>query len=105
MANKHAEAYCWMTYHCVKCHAEERIWNSRDGVTPFIVPCFVCGGVSQHIRWNEDAPENGPFLKKGQRIFVDSLDKEGDPVLVEVINEGPWSFETNVKMWRPANGS
>ena len=37
MDYQHKEAYCIMFYKCDKCHAVERFWNSRDGVTPFIV--------------------------------------------------------------------
>jgi hypothetical protein len=34
MAYQHKEAFCLMWYGC-PCGHRERIWNSRDGVTPF----------------------------------------------------------------------
>ena len=36
---KHAEAYCLMKYKCEKCGKTEILWNSRDGVTPFMIKC------------------------------------------------------------------
>ena len=36
---KHAEAFCLMKYRCEKCGQAEVVWNSRDGVTPFIINC------------------------------------------------------------------
>ncbi|OPY64101.1 MAG: hypothetical protein A4E56_00155 [Pelotomaculum sp. PtaU1.Bin065] len=65
----HAEAFCLMTYQCESCGCEERIWNSRDGVTPFVLRCRYCGGEAKHVRWNEDrcVPEYIP--KPGERVF------------------------------------
>lgn len=71
----HAEAFCLMWYAC-KCGHQERIWNSRDGVTPFCALCPSCGspdemGTLQHVRWRDDlyAPEHEPT--HGQRIWID----------------------------------
>lgn len=41
--HNHAEAFCLMWYQCKDCGAKERIWNSRDGVTPFGMRCPSCG--------------------------------------------------------------
>lgn len=41
---KHAEAYCLMKYKCEKCGKTEILWNSRDGVTPFMIKCEKCDG-------------------------------------------------------------
>ena len=50
----HAEAYCLMKYKCEKCGTVETIWNSRDGVTPFIINCEKCNGHMQHIvSWDD----------------------------------------------------
>lgn len=59
-----------MTYQCRNDH-EEIIWNSRNGITPFIVGCQRCEQDSQHVHWNRDvyAPDHKP--KKGDRIFID----------------------------------
>lgn len=64
------EGFHLMTYQCRNGH-EETIWNSRNGITPFIVGCQRCKQDSQHIYWNRDvyAPDHKP--KKGDRIFID----------------------------------
>ena len=59
-----------MWYAC-PCGHQERIWNSRDGVTPFSAQCPSCGGLTmQHERWAEDVclPEHRP--PTGQRVWV-----------------------------------
>ncbi len=72
---KHREAYCLMNYRCEACGAEEVLWNSRDGVTPFSIPCISCGadGLTGmiHVRFDLDlrAPLYSPF--PGQRYFAD----------------------------------
>ena len=68
---QHAEAFCLMTYKCEQCRKEEVLWNSRDGVTPFIIGCRYCGGEARHIKWNEDKFMPNYRPKKGQRIFID----------------------------------
>lgn len=66
----HAEAFCWMEYQCEKCGYRELIYNTRDGVTPFVVACSKCGGSSSHINWNRDFcdPDHKPL--PGERVFV-----------------------------------
>ena len=48
----HKEAFCLMQYQCEKCGGLEYLWNSRDGVTPFMLGCIKCDGMMQHINWN-----------------------------------------------------
>lgn len=50
----HKEAYCLMTYRQKGKHPADslRIWNSRDGVTPFII--HVQGVEMQHADWHDD---------------------------------------------------
>ena len=64
------EAMCLMWYECKSCGTNERIWNSRPRVTPFVINC-ECGGEMNHVHWHLDefAPNHTP--KKGDRIFVD----------------------------------
>lgn len=71
----HKEAYCMMEYHCEKCHTSEFLWNSRDGVTPFIIGCKKCGGEMRHINWGGDKRMVDHVPKKGERIFI-TLPKE-----------------------------
>lgn len=75
--HQHGEAFCLMWYHCDKCGHTERVWNSRDGVTPFGMGCTSCGGPSlQHWRWELDeyAPEHE--LRDGQRFWRDGTVEE-----------------------------
>jgi len=67
--HEHPEAFKIMTYSC-GLHTE-RIWNSRDGVTPFIVECLHCARDSQHVEWQRDM--YNPYFKPavGSRIFCD----------------------------------
>lgn len=68
---KHAEAFCLMTYKCEKCGKSEVVWNSRDGVTPFIIKCELCGGNMQHINFGGDVRSKNYIPKVGQRVFID----------------------------------
>lgn len=67
--HKHAEAFCLMLYRD-RAGNEEWIWNSRDGVTPFIISSKQ-GLVAAHVEWHRDryAPDHKPQL--GDRVFVD----------------------------------
>lgn len=67
----HAEAFCLMTYKCDSCQKEEELWNSRDGVTPFIINCAFCAGDAVHINFRSDKFMPNYCPDKGQRIFVD----------------------------------
>ena len=67
----HKEAFCLMTYRCKDCGFEERIWNSRDGVTPFGLACPSCKGHDHvHADWQNDRcnPLFGLFMQPGQRL-------------------------------------
>ncbi len=65
------EAFCLMTYQCKSCSTTERIWNSRDGVTPFIVRCARCGGEMQHVNWGGDIYDSNYIPGHGERVFID----------------------------------
>jgi len=72
----HAEAFCLMTYVCNDCNVSEELWNSRDGVTPFIISCDKCKGDMEHSfkKPDECFPDYEP--EDGMRIFTDlTLDK------------------------------
>ena len=68
---KYKEAFCIMTYKCKDCGAEEIIWNSRDGVTPFGINCVACKGQMDHVRWNEDKCVPNYYPRSGERVFID----------------------------------
>lgn len=68
---KQPEGFCLMKYRAEDGSCEEIIWNSRDGVTPFIVASRD-GKPMQHVDWEGDryAPHHIP--KVGSRVFVDA---------------------------------
>ncbi|QQO30763.1 hypothetical protein JJC00_18945 [Bradyrhizobium diazoefficiens] len=76
-AINHREAFALMWYAC-ECGHRERIWNSRDGVTPFGgIQCTSCGGKGfetrglTHVDWNLDIRSTDHKLISGQRFFRD----------------------------------
>lgn len=75
MTQQFAEAYALMWYAC-PCGHRERIWNSRDGVTPFAgILCPSCGGKGleqrglSHVDWQLDECRPDHKLVDGQRFF------------------------------------
>ncbi|WGS53531.1 hypothetical protein LFL96_20960 [Paraburkholderia sp. D15] len=67
---QHAEAFCLMWYAC-ECGHRERIWNSRDGVTPLGFVCPSCKEPKlRHVNWALDqyAPDHVPAI--GQRVWI-----------------------------------
>lgn len=69
----HKEAFCLMQYQDELGNVEV-VWNSRDGVTPFIITTRQ-GRDAKHVRWEEDryAPDHKPV--PGDRIFVTLTEK------------------------------
>ncbi len=76
MSYNHGEAFNLMQYVCEKCHKVETLWNSRDGVTPFVIDCLACHSAAQHTNWQNDIrePGFGHLIEKWHptmRVFVD----------------------------------
>jgi hypothetical protein len=71
MTHNHAEAFKLMTYATKDGSFREVIWNSRDGVTPFVV-LSLDGREMEHIDWGQDKyrPDWQPSI--GSRVFVDA---------------------------------
>jgi hypothetical protein len=87
--HQHVEAFCLMTYRN-ESGVEERIWNSRDGVTPFVVS-LRDGSEAQHEEWRKDeyAPAHVPAV--GDRIFVtatDAIMRRAQAALVDLFWDG-----------------
>lgn len=81
MAYKHKEAFALMWYAC-QCGHRERIWNSRDGVTPYGgVPCPSCGGGMTHVQFHLDEPAPGHELRDGQLFFADGTPEEAVAII------------------------
>jgi hypothetical protein len=72
MTYQHGEAYCQMTYLADDGSGEtETVWNSRDGVTPFVIT-LRSGKTAHHHDWSADQrmPEDWT-PPSGMRIFTD----------------------------------
>ena len=74
---EYAEAYALMTYSAEQMEDEsEVIWNSRDGVTPFVIT-LRSGKTATQTRWNDDVRSPGHKPAVGDRIFVDLTWEDG----------------------------
>lgn len=65
----HVEAFCLMKYQS-RDGEIEMIWNSRDGVTPFMI-ALKGGKEAHHADWNQDRRLTNFVPPVGMRIFVD----------------------------------
>lgn len=83
---QHVEAFCLMKYRCKQGH-EETIWNSRDGVTPFIVGCRVCGAEAQHVNWREDVCNPTHQPKPGERMFVTTTPEDAEQIAKRMVEQ------------------
>ena len=72
--HQHSEAFCLMKYISDDKTETEMIWNSRDGVTPFVIT-LKSGKQATHTEWSNDQylPDYKP--KPGERIFVDMTEE------------------------------
>jgi hypothetical protein len=66
---QHAEAFRLMTYVSDDGTETEQIWNSRDGVTPFVISLRSGKAATHTGRRDIYAPEYVPV--PGERMFVD----------------------------------
>jgi hypothetical protein len=74
MTFKHQEAFCLMSYVSDDGKTGELLWNSRDGVTPFVV--HSRDGVEMtHVDWASDIC--APYFRPppGMRVFVDMTEE------------------------------
>jgi hypothetical protein len=68
---KHGEAFMVMQYQDVVTGEIEKIWNSRDGVTPFMITSRQ-GNDAHHINWRGDSRKLDFIPPVGSRVFVDA---------------------------------
>jgi hypothetical protein len=75
----HAEAFKLMTY----AHGDKKVevWNSRDGVTPFVI--FVDGVELQHVNWERDSYRPWHEPKAGDWVVVDMTEAAALPLAEE----------------------
>ena len=71
---QHKEAFCLMQYRDTVTGEVEVLWNSRDGVTPFIIESRK-GNEAQHVNWQQDRCKPDFIPTPGMRIFVDASPK------------------------------
>ena len=68
---RHPEAFSVMTYRADDGIEEERIWNSRDGVTPFVIT-LRNGKQATHVDWDQDQRMAEDWTPPpGMRYFAD----------------------------------
>lgn len=79
--HRFVEAFKRMQYGCQGCGFRELIWNSRNGVTPFVINCRNCGGEARHVNWGQDeyCPDYKP--QPGERIFRDGSPLEAEEIV------------------------
>jgi hypothetical protein len=68
--HNHLEAFCHMMYISDDGRQIEWLWNSRDGVTPFVISSSS-GKSMTHSYFGEDRYDPNYLPKVGDRIFVD----------------------------------
>lgn len=73
MPYNHKEAFCLMKYQTKDTFLTETLWNSRDGVTPFIISS-TDGREMSHIDWARDRCQPDFHPPKGMRVFVDATE-------------------------------
>lgn len=69
--HKHGEAFMLMQYASRDGMHSEIIWNSRDGVTPFVITSKDGTTEMTHVNWNNDHYAPGFVPPLGSRMFVD----------------------------------
>lgn len=81
----HVEAFCLMKYRADD-GEEEILWNSRDGVTPFMIR-LRSGKEASHVEWHLDkyAPDYIPPV--GSRIFADLTEEKAREMVRERVEE------------------
>ncbi len=76
----------------------EWLWNSRDGVTPFMISSREPGDLLlKHINWQDDILAFQYVPGIGQRVFIDLTEKAGRSYLRLRI-ERRWELGGNLSM-------
>ena len=83
---KHREAFCLMQYRSDDGTESEQLWNSRDGVTPFILSSRN-GKRMAHVEWNKDICDPYFTPRSGMRVFVDATEELVTPELKDYVEK------------------
>jgi len=78
------EAYKLMLYEGERTGRVVTIWNSRDGVSPFMVD--IDGEVFKHILWDRDKTAPAHELKPGDYFFRDTTREDATQAAETVVN-------------------
>lgn len=70
-ASKHPEAFRLMLYVSDDGARIETVWNTRDGVTPFVIGGRGDAGAMKHEMWGGDPFARWHVPNVGDRVFVD----------------------------------
>lgn len=81
MKYEHAEAFCLMLYASDDQREREFLWNSRDGVTPFMISSRVTGQMMSHVQFRLDERRPDFVPPDGMRVFVDATKELIEPSL------------------------
>ena len=86
---KHKEAFALMNYKC-DCGHQEVLWNSRDGVTPFCIPCPICkdGMGMSHVNFHLDRYDILYPVQKGARYFANMTIERARFLAVRNVDQG-----------------
>lgn len=74
------DAFMLMWYAC-KCGHRERVWNSRDGITPFGMDCPSCGDFLNHVNWGDDVAAPNHTLLPRQKFWRDGTPDEAEAIM------------------------
>jgi hypothetical protein len=89
--HRHVEAFCRMTY-ADKEGNREIIWNSRDGVTPFICHSRE-GKEQQHIEFHNATYDPRYIPDIGERVWMDMTREKAEAIArrqIEADNKKEW---------------
>lgn len=96
----HPEAFCLMKYRTDDGSEEEILWNSRDGVTPFMLRSKN-GKMMHHVDWQLDYPTKPDFKPpSGMRVFVDATQELVTPQLKEYVEKIFKETKVRQRYWR-----
>lgn len=71
---EYSEGFCLMEYYADDGLCRCNIWNSRDGVTPFIVHCPIKNKECSHTNSGNDLRISNYTPYPGQLVFIDLTD-------------------------------
>lgn len=89
---KHVEAFCRMKYVDDRGNAVW-IWNSRDGVTPYVVS--IEGREFRHVEWHRDRQRPNHVPEPGEYVFVDLSLEEAEKIARQQV-EAHWGPPTSL---------